>query len=64
MNGGSYQVDNQKIIDGQKQTIQGLETTNEKLRRRAQYYENFLENIAQFEKSQNVTQFKEFMANV
>ena len=57
-------LDSEKVIDRQKQMIQGLETTNEKLRRRVQYYEHFLENTAQFEKSQNAMQFKEFISAV
>ena len=64
MNSNSVPIDGEKVIERQKNMIQGLETTNEKLRRRVQYYEHFLENVAQFEKSQNVMQFKEFISTV
>lgn len=60
----TYPAEHQQIIEKQKKTIDGLEITNEKLRRRAQFYENFLENVAQFEKTQNAIKFKEFLASV
>jgi len=47
-------------IEQQRLVIEKLKGSNDKLQRKLEYYENFLENIVQFEKSQNVMNMKAF----
>jgi len=47
-------------VEQQRQIIEKLKASNEKLQRKLEYYENFLENIVQFEKSQNILNMKAF----
>ena len=47
-------------LEQQKQIIEKLKISNEKLQRKLEYYESFLENIVQFEKSQNIVNMKAF----
>jgi len=47
-------------VEQQRQVIEKLKASNDKLQRKLEYYENFLENIVQFEKSQNILNMKAF----
>ena len=53
-----------QTIEQQRAIIEKLKTSNEKLQRKLEYYENFLENVAQFEKSQNILNMKAFTKSV
>ena len=53
-----------QIIIQQKQQINNLKSTNEKLQKKIDYYENFIDNMTQFEKTQNILNLKAFVGMV
>ena len=53
-----------QIIIQQKQQITNLKSANEKLQKKIDYYENFIDNMTQFEKTQNILNLKAFVGMV
>jgi len=51
-------------IEYQKAAIEKLSIANDKLQKKLEYYENFVENVAQFEKSQKVMDLKGYIQAV
>lgn len=53
-----------KMIEKQAEMIGKLELVNNKLLKRVEFYENFLQNITHFEKSQRIMDLNSFISTV
>jgi uncharacterized protein YlxW (UPF0749 family) len=51
-----------QIIINQKMQLDKFKAVNDKLQKKVEYYENFIENLNQFEKTQNLLNLKAFVS--